>query len=128
MIFTRQRHPAMKTTPCLPKKWRLLAWLASPSSSAASHFFSLRIRPSWSDIFSRRRISFLNSGTDKFLGRLGKIEGLFISNPKKDVAYILSNLGFFCLLCALNIAPFLLTPSKHASKDAHFKITKTFAA
>ena len=83
MISPRQGHPTMKSTTCPSLKWRLLAWLASPSSSSASHFFGLRISPSWSDIFSRRRISFLNSNVDKFLGRLGKIEGFFISNPCK---------------------------------------------
>ena len=95
MIFTRQGHPTMEATSCLSLKWRFLAWVARPSFSAASHFFGFRISPSWSEILSRRRISFLNWDTDKFLGRLGKIEGFFISNPWKGTAYILSNLGFF---------------------------------
>jgi hypothetical protein len=87
----------MKSTTCLTLKWRLLARVARPCLSSASHFFGFRISPSWSEIFNRRRISFLNSVTVKFLGRLGKIEGFFISNPWKGTAYILSSLGFFCL-------------------------------
>ena len=46
MILTRQRRPAMKTTLCLSLKWRLLARVARPCLSSASHFFGLRIRPS----------------------------------------------------------------------------------
>ena len=86
VIFPRQGQPSMKSTPSLSLKWRLLARIARPSFSAASHFFGLRIRPSWSEIFNRRRISFLNSGTDKFLGRHGKIEDLFILSPWKYTA------------------------------------------
>jgi len=81
MIFTRQRRPAMKTTPCLSLKWRFLAGVTRPCLSSASHFFGLRIRPSCSEIFNRRRISFRSSRSVKFLGRLEKIEGFFISNP-----------------------------------------------
>ena len=81
MIVTRQRHPTMKSATCLTLKWRFLARIASPSSSATIHFFGLRISPSWSEIFNRRRISFRSSRSVKFLGRLGKIEGFFISNP-----------------------------------------------
>ena len=81
MIFTGQRRPAMKTTPCLSLKWRLLARVARPCLSTASHFFGLRISPRWSEIRSLRRISRRSSVTDKFLGKLGKIEGFFISNP-----------------------------------------------
>ena len=95
MIFTRQGQPTMKSTTRLALKWRFLAWIARPCLSSASHFFSLRISPSFSEIFKRRRISVRSSRSVKFLGRLGKIEGFFISNPCKDVAYILSNLGFF---------------------------------
>ena len=95
MIFPRQRRSTMKSTTCLTLQWRLLARVTRPCLSSASHFFGLRINPSCSEIFNLRRISFLNSGTDKFLGRLGKIEGLFISNPKEDVAYILSSLSLF---------------------------------
>ena len=81
MISPRQGHPSMKSTPCLSLKWRLLARVARPRLSTASHFFGLRIRPSWSEIFNRRRISRRSSVTDKFLGRLGKIEGFFILYP-----------------------------------------------
>ena len=95
VIFPRQGHPAMKSTTCLTLQWRLLARVTRPCLSSASHFFGFRIRPSWSEIFNRRRISRRSSDVDKFLGRLGKIEGLFISNPCKIIAYILSNLGSF---------------------------------
>ena len=78
MIFTGQRRPAMKTTPCLSLKWRFLARVARPCLSTASHFFGLRISPSCSEIFNRRRISSRSSDVDKFLGRLGKIEDFFI--------------------------------------------------
>ena len=81
MISPGQRRPAMKTTPCLSLKWWLLARVARPRLSSAGHFFNLRIRPSCSDIFNRRRISRRSSVTDKFLGRLGKIEGFFILYP-----------------------------------------------
>lgn len=81
MIFTHQGQTTMKSTTCLTLKWRFLARIASPSSSATIHFFGLRISPSWSEIFNRRRISFRSSRSVKFLGRLGKIEGFFISNP-----------------------------------------------
>ena len=97
VIFTHQRQTTMKSTTCLALKWRLLARVPRPSLNSASHFFGLRIRPSWSEIFNRRRISRRSSDVDKFLGRLGKIEGFFISNPWKGTAYILSSLGFFCL-------------------------------
>ena len=83
MIFTHQRRPAMKSTTCPSLKWWLLARVARPCLSSASHFFGLRIRPSWSEIFNRRRISRRSSDVDKFLGRLGKIEGFFIWNPYK---------------------------------------------
>jgi hypothetical protein len=78
VIFPRQGQPSMKSTPCLSLKWRFLARIARPCLSSASHFFGLRIRPSWSEIFSRRRISRRISDVEKFLGRLGKIEGFFI--------------------------------------------------
>jgi hypothetical protein len=81
MIFTRQRRPAMKPAPCLSWKWRFLARVARPCFCSASHFFGLRIRPSCSEIFNRLRISFRSSRSVKFLGRLEKIEGFFISNP-----------------------------------------------
>ena len=81
MIFTRKRRTAVKATPCFSLKWRLLARVARSCLSSASHFFGLRISPSCSEILSRRRISFLNWDADKFLGRLGKIEGFFILNP-----------------------------------------------
>jgi hypothetical protein len=97
MIFTRQGQPTMKSTTLLALNWRFLARVARPRLSSASHFFGLRISPRFSEIFNRRRISLLISETDKFLGRLGKIEGLFISNPSKNAAYILSSLGFFRL-------------------------------
>ena len=83
MISPGQRRPTMKSTPCLSLKRWLLARVASTSSGATIHFFGLRISPSWSEIFNRRRISFLNWDTDKFLGRHGKMEGFFISNPCK---------------------------------------------
>ena len=95
MIFTHQRRSTMKSTTCSSLNWRLLARAARTCFSSASHYLGLRINPSCSEICKRRRIIFLNSGTDKFLGRLGKIEGLFISNPCAIAAYILSNLGFF---------------------------------
>ena len=66
--------------------------------------YCLRISPSFSEIFNRRRISWRNFCSDKFLGRLGKIEGFFISNPWKGTAYILSSLGFFCLFFYWNTA------------------------
>ena len=97
MIFPWQGHSSMEATPCLSLKWRFLARVARPCLSSASHFFGLRISPSWSEIFNRQRISFRSSRSVKFLGRLGKIEGFFISNPWKDTAHILSNLGFFYL-------------------------------
>ena len=81
MIFTRQGQPTMKSTTRLALKWRFLARVARPRLSSASHFFGLRIRPSCSEIFNRRRITFRSSRSVKFLGRLGKIEGFFISNP-----------------------------------------------
>ena len=40
MIFTHQGQPTMKSTTCFALKWRLLARIARPSFSAASHFFS----------------------------------------------------------------------------------------
>ena len=83
MIFTRQGHPTMKSTTSLTLQWRLLARIARTCLSTASHFFGLRISPSCSEIFNRRRISCRSSVTDKFLGRLGKIEGFFILNPSK---------------------------------------------
>ena len=83
MIFTRQGHPSMKSTTRFTLNWRLLAWAARPCLSSASHFFGLRISPSSSEIFNRRRISRRSSDVDKFLGRLGKIGGFFISNPRK---------------------------------------------
>ena len=98
MISPGQRRPAVKATPCLSLKWWLLARVARPRLSSASHFFGLRIRPSWSEIFNRRRISRRISDVDKFLGRPVKIEGFFISNPQKNAAYILSNLGVFCFI------------------------------
>ena len=97
MIVTRQRHPTMKSTTCLTLKWRLLARVARPCLSSASHFLGLRISPSCSDIFRRLRISLRNCGTDKFFGRLGKIDCFFISTPWCLTAYILSNFGIFCL-------------------------------
>jgi len=78
MIFTHQRPSTMKSTTCPSLKWRFLARIASPSSSAAIHFVGLRIRPSRSEIFNRRRISRRSSDVDKFLGRDGKIEGFII--------------------------------------------------
>jgi hypothetical protein len=81
MIFAVQRLPAMKTTPCLSLKWRLLARVARPCLSSASHFFGLRISPNCSEIFNRRRISLRSFRTVKFLGRDGKIDGFFILNP-----------------------------------------------
>ena len=78
MVFTHQGHPTMKATPCLSLKWRFLARVARPCLSTASHFFGLRISPSCSEIFNRRRISSRSSDVDKFLGRLGKIEDFFI--------------------------------------------------
>ena len=78
MLFTYQGHPTMKTTPCLSLKWRLLAWVARPCLNSASHFIGLRIRPRFSEIFNRRRISRRISDVDKFLGRPRKIEGFFI--------------------------------------------------
>ena len=81
MIFTHQRRSTMKSTTCPSLNWRLLARAARPCFSYASHFFGLRIRPSWSEIFNRRRISLRSSVMDKFLGRLGKIEGFFILYP-----------------------------------------------
>ena len=95
MISPGQRRPSMKTTPCLSLKWWLLARVTRTSLSTASHFLGFRISPSCSEILSRRRISSRSSDTDKFLGRDGKIEGFFISNPCKIIAYILSNLGSF---------------------------------
>ncbi len=83
MIFTHQRRSTMKSTTCPSLNWRLLARAARPCFSSAAHFFGLRISPSCSEIFKRRRISFLNSETDKFLGRHGKIEGGLILNPCK---------------------------------------------
>jgi hypothetical protein len=83
----------MKTTARLSLKRRLLARIANASlSPAAGHCFGLRISPSCSEILSRRRISSRSADTDKFFGKQGKIDGFFISNPQKDVAYILSNL------------------------------------
>jgi len=83
MIFTRQGQPTMKSTTLLTLKWRLLARIARPSFSAAGHFFGLRIRPSWSEIFNRRLISRRSSEIVKFLGKLGKIDGLVMPNPFK---------------------------------------------
>ncbi len=99
MIFTRQRCPAMKTTPCLSLKWRFLAGVTRTSLSSASHFFGFRISPSCSEIFNRRRISWRNFCSDKFLGRLGKIEGLFISNPiKRWCLYFKQSKSFLLIL------------------------------
>ena len=96
VIFPRQGQPSMKSTPCLSLKWRLLARVARPRLSTASHFFGLRIRPSWSEIFNRRRISRRSSDVDKFLGRLGKIEGFFIWNPCKRYCLYFKQLTIFC--------------------------------
>ena len=74
MVFTHQGQPAMKSTTYLALKWRLLARVARPCLSSASHFFGLRISPSCSEIFNRRRISIRSSCSVKFLGRHGKIE------------------------------------------------------
>ncbi len=98
MIFTRQRRPAMKTTPCLTLKWRLLAGVTRPCLSSASHFFGLRISPSWSEIRSLRRISCRSSDVGKFLGRLGKIEGFFISNPCKRCCLYFKQFRIFLLI------------------------------
>ena len=101
MIFPRQGHPSMEATPCLSLKWGLLAWAARSCLSSASHFFGLRSSPSRSEIFNRRRISFLNSGMDKFLGRLGKIEGFFISNPCKRHCLHFKQFRIFLLILLL---------------------------
>ena len=61
-------------------------------SPAAGHFFGFLIRPNFSTSFSLRLISSRSADTEKFFGKQGKIDGFFISNPQKDVAYILSNL------------------------------------
>ena len=87
----------MEATPCLSLKWRLLARVARPGLGVADHFLGFLIKPKRSMIFIRRRISWRNSRTVKFLGRDGKIEGFFILNPLKETAYILSILGFLCL-------------------------------
>ena len=101
MISPGQRRPAMKTTPSLTLQWRLLARVARPCLSTASHCVGLRISPSSSEIRKRRRISFLNSRTDKFLGRLGKIEGLFISNPCKRCCLYFKQFKIFLLILLL---------------------------
>ncbi len=88
----------MKSTTCLALKWRLLARVASPSSSAAGHFFGLRISPSCSEIFNLRRIIFFNSDVGKFLGRLEKIEGFFISNPNKSYCLYFKQSKSFLLI------------------------------
>ena len=95
MIFTWKRRSAVKATPCFSLKWRLLARVARSCLSSAIHFFGLRISPSCSEIFNRRRISIRSSCSVKFLGRHGKIEVFFISNPWKYAAYILINSGLF---------------------------------
>ena len=104
MVFTHQGQPAMKTATCLSLKWRLLARVASPSSSAAIHFFGFRIRPSCSEIFKRRRISFRSSRSVKFLGRLGKIEVFFISNPRKRCCLYFKQFRISLLILLLNTA------------------------
>ena len=96
MISPGQRRPSMKTTPCLSLKWWLLARVTRTSLSTASHFFGLRISPSCSEILSRRWISSRSSDTDKFLGRDGKIEGLFISNPIKRWCLYFKQSRIFC--------------------------------
>ena len=73
----------MKSTARFTLNWRLLARAARPCFSSAGHFFGLRISPSCSEISSRRRISSRSADKDKFLGKDGKIEGLFITNPSK---------------------------------------------
>ena len=96
MIFTGQRCPTMETTPCLSLKWRFLARVARPCLSSASHFLGLRISPSCSEIFNRRRISSRSADTDKFLGRHGKIECFFISNPSKKYCLYFKQSRIFC--------------------------------
>ena len=104
MISPGQRRPAMKTTPCLSLKWGLLAQAARPCFSSASHFFGLRISPSSSEIFNRRRISFRSSRSVKFLGRLGKIEVFFISNPRKRCCLYFKQFRISLLILLLNTA------------------------
>ena len=101
MIFTRQGHPTMKSTTSLTLQWRLLARIARTCLSTASHFFGLRISPSCSEIFNRRRISCRSSVTDKFLGRLGKIEGFFILNPSKRYCLYFKQFRIFSLILLL---------------------------
>ena len=111
VIFPRQGHPSMKSTTRFTLNWRLLARIARPCLSSASHFFGFRISPSSSEILSRRRISIRSSVTDKFLGRLGKIEGLFIQILAKDTAYILSNLELLSQrICLILLAIYLPNP------------------
>ena len=121
MVFTHQGQPAMKTTTCLTLKWRLLARVARPCLSSASHFFGFRISPSWSEIFNRRRISFLNSDVDKFFGRLGKIEGFFIWNPCKRCCLYFKQSWSFLLIVCLEHSPVFIDSIKACTKDAHFK-------
>ena len=66
MIFTHQRRSTMKSTTCPSLKWRFLARVARPCLCSAGHFFGLRISPSCSEIFNRRRISILSSRVVKF--------------------------------------------------------------
>ena len=101
MIFPRQGHSSVKSTARVTLKWRLLAWAARPSFSSANHFLGLRIRPSCSEILSRRRISSRSADTDKFLGRDGKIEGLFITNPNKSYCLYFKQFRIFSLILLL---------------------------
>ena len=101
MIFTHQRRSTMKSTTCPSFNWRLLARAARPCFSSAGHFFGLRISPSCSEISSRRRISSRSADTGKFLGRDGKIEGLFITNPNKFYCLYFKQFTFYHLLTSI---------------------------
>jgi hypothetical protein len=101
MIFTHQRRSTMKSATCPSLKWRLLARVARPCLCSASHFFGLRISPSCSEILSRRRISSRSADTDKFFGREGKIEAIFISNPNKSYCLYFKQFRIFSLILLL---------------------------
>jgi hypothetical protein len=98
MIVTRQRHPTMKSTPCLTLKWQLLARIARPSFSAASHFFSA---------YELGRVHQKFLAADGFLVAVrvwtnswegsGKLKVFSFQILTKVTAYILSSLGFFRL-------------------------------
>jgi hypothetical protein len=81
----------MKTASCLSLKWWFLAGKARSSLCSAGHFFGFLDSPNLSMMSILRRISFLKSKVETFLGKLGN-KGLgCMENFYKKTAYILSN-------------------------------------